>query len=113
MVALAARAADRLRRCEAALPGRPHPACRHRDGLGGVAGHAHRFAPADEPGYLGPAAHGPEVSAVTAACLVIRRDVFEQVGGFDESLTVAFNDVDFASRCAPPAIAICGRPLRR
>jgi GT2 family glycosyltransferase len=64
-------------------------------GLGGVAGHVHRFAPADAPGYLGDLRAAHEVSAVTAACLVIRRGVFEAVGGFDEGLAVAFNDVDF------------------
>jgi GT2 family glycosyltransferase len=37
-------------------------------------------------------------SAVTAACMMVRREVFEQVGGFDESLAVAFNDVDFCLR---------------
>ena len=64
-------------------------------GLGGVAGHAHRFARADDPGYLGRLRAVHEVSAVTAACLVIRREVFDAVGGLDEGLTVAFNDVDF------------------
>jgi GT2 family glycosyltransferase len=64
-------------------------------GLGGVAGHTHRFAQADDPGYLGRLRAIHEVSAVTAACLVIRREVFDAVGGLDESLTVAFNDVDF------------------
>ncbi len=64
-------------------------------GLGGVAGHGHRFAPADDPGYLGRLRAAHEVSAVTAACLVVRRDVFDAVGGLDETLTVAFNDVDF------------------
>lgn len=64
-------------------------------GLGGVAGHGHRFARADDPGYLGRLRAVHEVSAVTAACLVVRRAVFEAVGGLDEDLTVAFNDVDF------------------
>lgn len=64
-------------------------------GLGGVAGHAHRFAGGDEPGYLGRLRSVQNVSAVTAACLMVRREVFDQVGGLDESLTVAFNDVDF------------------
>jgi GT2 family glycosyltransferase len=63
--------------------------------LGGVAGHAYRMAPADEPGYLGRLRAVHEVSAVTAACLMVRREVFEAVGGLDEGLTVAFNDVDF------------------
>jgi GT2 family glycosyltransferase len=64
-------------------------------GLGGVAGHGHRFARADDPGYLHRLRCVQNVSAVTAACVLVRREVFEQVGGFDESLTVAFNDVDF------------------
>jgi O-antigen biosynthesis protein len=64
-------------------------------GLGGVAGHVHRFAPGDHPGYLEKLRAAHEVSAVTAACLVIRRHVFDAVGGFDEGLAVAFNDVDF------------------
>jgi GT2 family glycosyltransferase len=63
--------------------------------LGGVAGHAYRLAPGDEPGYLGHLRAVHEVSAVTAACLLVRRKVFEAVGGLDEGLTVAFNDVDF------------------
>lgn len=64
-------------------------------GLGGVAGHAHRFARGSEPGYLQRLCAVQNMSAVTAACLVVRREVFDQVGGLDESLTVAFNDVDF------------------
>jgi len=64
-------------------------------GLGGVAGHGHRFVRGDEAGYLGRLRATHEVSAVTAACLVIRRSVFDAVGGFDEELAVAFNDVDF------------------
>jgi GT2 family glycosyltransferase len=67
-------------------------------GLGGVAGHGHRFQRADEPGYLGRLHHVHEASAVTAACLLVRRDVFDAVNGFDEGLTVAFNDVDFCLR---------------
>ena len=67
-------------------------------GLGGVAGHAHRFAPADDPGYLERLRFAHDVSAVTAACLLIRREVFDAVGGLDEELTVAFNDVDFCLR---------------
>ena len=67
-------------------------------GLGGVAGHGHRFARGDDPGYLNRLRTVQNVSAVTAACLVIRREVFERVGGLDEGLTVAFNDVDFCLR---------------
>jgi GT2 family glycosyltransferase len=67
-------------------------------GLGGVAGHGHRFQHADEPGYLCCLQHVHEVSAVTAACLLVRREVFDAVNGLDEGLTVAFNDVDFCLR---------------
>jgi GT2 family glycosyltransferase len=64
-------------------------------GLYGVAGHAHRFARAADPGYLNRLRMVQNVSAVTAACLLVRREVFDTVGGLDETLAVAFNDVDF------------------
>jgi GT2 family glycosyltransferase len=64
-------------------------------GIGDVAGHVHRFLPANQPGYF-KQPHVPQfVSAVTAACLVVEKRKFAQVGGFDEDLAVAFNDVDF------------------
>jgi GT2 family glycosyltransferase len=68
-------------------------------GLGGVADHGHRYLPREEPGYFGRAQVVHNLSAVTAACLVVRRDVYLQVGGLDdEHLAVAFNDVDFCLR---------------
>jgi GT2 family glycosyltransferase len=67
-------------------------------GLGGVAGHAHRFAAPSAPGYLQRLTAVQNMSAVTAACLLVRKSVFDEVGGLDESLTVAFNDVDFCLR---------------
>jgi O-antigen biosynthesis protein len=65
-------------------------------GVGGGAGHAHRLQRDDAAGYFGRA-HLPQfVSAVTAACLLVRKDRFMAVGGFDaENFAVAFNDVDF------------------
>jgi O-antigen biosynthesis protein len=67
-------------------------------GVGGeppVAGHLGYLAPGDNPGYYGHLALTRNVSAVTAACMVLRKAVFEEVGGFDEeALPVAFNDVD-------------------
>ncbi len=65
-------------------------------GLGGVAGHSHKHFPGNHPGYFKRLQVTQTLSAVTAACLGVRKDVFEQVGGLNEQdLTVAFNDVDF------------------
>lgn len=64
-------------------------------GVGGVASHAHRYLPRGHGGYFGRAVVHQSFSAVTAACLVVRRDVYQQVGGMDEQFGVAFNDVDF------------------
>jgi len=62
--------------------------------IGGVAAHAHRKQRKDCAGYAGRASLIQNFSAVTAACLVIRKATFEEVGGFDETLAVTFNDVD-------------------
>src|SRR5690606_35785785 len=67
-------------------------------GIGGIAGHVYTGLPAGSPGQCGRALLAQEMSAVTAACLVIRKDVFEEVGGLDEQLSVAFNDIDFCLR---------------
>ncbi len=64
----------------------------------GVAGHAHKYLPRGHHGYMGRAVLAQEFVAVTAACLLVRRSIYEEVGGLDESLAVAFNDVDFCLR---------------
>lgn len=68
-------------------------------GPGGVAVHAHKALPRGLHGYAGRAALIQSFSAVTAACLVVRKSLYQQVGGLDEqNLSVAFNDVDFCLR---------------
>ena len=67
-------------------------------GIGGVAGHAHKYLDRKAPGYFCRASHHQSFSAVTAACLVVRKSTYDSVGGLDESLAVAFNDVDFCLR---------------
>jgi len=64
-------------------------------GIGGVAGHAHKGLLRYKNGYFCRAVIIQSVSAVTAACLVIRKELYEKVGGFNEDLSVAFNDIDF------------------
>lgn len=68
-------------------------------GVGGGAAHAHRLLYPQEEGYFRRHALPQFVSAVTAACLVVRRESFEAVGGLDEeNFAVAFNDVDLCMR---------------
>ena len=64
-------------------------------GIGGVAAHAWQTHPRGAAGQAHRNLLQQNLSAVTAACLVLRREVFQQVEGFDEKLKVAFNDVDF------------------
>ncbi|MCR4693913.1 MAG: glycosyltransferase family 2 protein [Pseudobutyrivibrio sp.] len=67
-------------------------------GIGGIAGHTFVGLERSEPGYMFRAVTTQDLSAVTAACLMVRRDVFEEVGGLTEDLAVAFNDVDFCMK---------------
>lgn len=63
-------------------------------GLGGVAGHGHYGYPHGDLGYFGRLAINVNYSAVTAACLLMKKADFDAVGGFEEAFTIAFNDVD-------------------
>jgi O-antigen biosynthesis protein len=63
-------------------------------GFGGVAGHIHRCSYRDSPGYFGRLLANYNCSAVTGACMMVRRVLFEAAGGFDEKLAVTLNDVD-------------------
>ena len=68
-------------------------------GIGWVAGHAHKHFHVSDNGYFCRASLIQNFSAVTAACLVIQKGIYDEVGGFDEeNLTIAFNDVDFCLR---------------
>lgn len=87
--------------CVGALLYYPNDTIQHAGvviGMGGVAGHLFRDFPRGTDGRCNRARLTQNFSAVTAACLVVRRDTFEKVGGLDESLAVAFNDIDFCLR---------------
>lgn len=59
------------------------------------AGHSHYGMPKENLGYMGRLCYTQDVTAVTGACLMVRKSVYEEVGGLDENFRVALNDVDF------------------
>lgn len=80
-------------------------------GIGGLAGHPHVGLPRGALGYFGRAACTQQFSAVTAACMLMRREVFLEVQGFDEkNFAVAFNDVDIGLRLRQAGHAIVWTP---
>ena len=79
-------------------------------GLGGYAGHSHKYQRRGGSGYLFRAATVQDVSAVTGACLLVRADVWDEVGGLDEQFAVAFNDVDFCLRVRDAGYRIAWTP---
>jgi O-antigen biosynthesis protein len=81
-------------------------------GIGGVAGHAHRGIDRLESGYFSRLHTAHRSSALTAACMVVRRQVWEQVHGLDAvNLPVAFNDVDFCLRVAEAGWSLVWTPF--
>ena len=67
-------------------------------GVGGIAGHSHKYFANDRPGYYDRLRITANCAAVTGACLMVKKAKFLEAGGFDEALSVAFNDVDFCIR---------------
>ena len=68
-------------------------------GIGGVAGHSHKHLHRSAPGYFSRAQLIQTYSAVTAACLLIKKSIYHEVNGLDEdNFAIAFNDVDFCLR---------------
>lgn len=67
-------------------------------GIGGVAGHSHKYYNRNEFGYMSRMSLAQNLSAVTAACMMVKTEVFREVGCFDETLQVAFNDVDLCMK---------------
>ncbi len=80
-------------------------------GIGGVAGHAHLLQPGDHPGYFARAQLPQEMSAVTFACAMTRREVFDRLGGLNEhNLTIAFNDIDYCLRARETGLSVVYTP---
>ena len=78
-------------------------------GVAGLCDHANQFLPANRAGYAWRGVLDQEVSAVTGACLLVRRELFDALGGLDESYASAFNDVDFCLRIreAGHSVVLC------
>ncbi|HEY5271686.1 MAG TPA: glycosyltransferase [Acidimicrobiales bacterium] len=80
-------------------------------GLGGIAGHVLRGLPGDRPGYNSLAISTRDCSVVTGAAMMVRRELFVDLGGFDETLAVAFNDVDFCFKLRERGYYVVFTPL--
>jgi GT2 family glycosyltransferase len=79
-------------------------------GVSGIADHAWKHWPRSYAGYFGRAVLEQDLTCVTAACMLVRREVFETVGGFDESLPIAFNDVDLCIKIRQTGARIVWTP---
>jgi GT2 family glycosyltransferase len=83
-------------------------------GLSGVAGHMYAEAAPDDPGHAGRILVTQDLSAVTGACHVMRRALFERLGGLDERhLAVAYNDIDFCLRVREAGLRVIYTPHAR
>ena len=82
-------------------------------GLGGIAGHMFVDMPANRTGYLHKASILQDMSAVTAACMMMKRSAFDKVGGFTEELAVAFNDVDLCLKTTKAGYLVVYDPYAR
>jgi len=70
-------------------------------GLGAhrTAGHTHYMMPQENLGYMGRLCYAQDATAVTGACLLVSRAIYDEVGGLDETFKVSLNDVDFCLKC--------------
>ena len=79
-------------------------------GIKMLAGHYHKNFPKEHPGYFGRLTYAQNVSAVTAACMLVPRRVYEEMHGLDETFPVVFNDVDFCLRIREAGYLIVWTP---
>lgn len=79
-------------------------------GLGGIAGHVYKNHGRNTQGFMGRLCYAQDMSAVTGACMMIRRDVYEHVGGMDEMFAAGLNDIDFCLRLREAGYLIVWTP---
>ena len=80
-------------------------------GMGGVAAHYFQYTDKKNQGYMGRLLYPQDMTGVTGACMLLRRDVWEKVGGLDEAWAVAFNDVDLCMRIRRAGFLIIWTPF--
>ena len=80
-------------------------------GLGGVAGHAFYGVRRENLGYMGRLSYAQDMSAVTGACVMIRKKVWEEVGGIDETFAVNLNDIDLCMRIRKAGYRVIWTPF--
>ncbi len=80
-------------------------------GIGGIAGHSHKYFPGNDSGYMMRLKIVQNLSAVTGACMMLRKEVFRSISGFDENFAVAFNDVDLCMRIREKGYLIVFTPF--
>ena len=81
--------------------------------IGGIAGHAFRYHSDEVPGYFGYSDVVRNCAAVTGACMLVRKELWQQLDGFDESLRVSYNDVDFCLRLLEINYAVIYTPFSK
>ena len=80
-------------------------------GIGGVASHIHKGLPSGQAGYHGRVTITQDVSCVTAACLMTRREIYQRLGGLDEhNFPIAYNDLDFCLRVRSSGLRVIYTP---
>lgn len=79
-------------------------------GFGGIAGHAFIGLPKSANGYFSRIVCAQDMSAVTAACMLVKKSIFQEIGGFDETLKVAFNDIDLCMKIRKAGYLIVYNP---
>lgn len=79
-------------------------------GFGGIAGHCFVQQQRSATGYCHRIICAQDYSAVTAACMMVRKNVYEEVGGMTETLAVAFNDIDFCMKVGKAGYRVVYNP---
>ena len=79
-------------------------------GIGGVAGHIHQRESGEATGYFNRIIAQQDISGVTAACMLVKKEAYDRVGGLNEDLAVAFNDVDFCLKLREAGYRIVYNP---